>query len=67
MSPNPDRDYRGQIIREEGTRTALYKKLELDFETKIKRYNPKFEMISCPQNPKTRKVSKSKKRAKASG
>ena len=38
-----------------GDENTLYKKLELDFETKIKRYNPKFEMISCPQNPKNEK------------
>ena len=38
-----------------GDENTLYKKLELDFETKIKRYNPKFEMISCPQNPKKEK------------
>ena len=50
-----------------GDENSLYKKLELDFETKIKRYNPKFEMISCPQNQRMRKVSKSKKKAKASG
>ena len=38
-----------------GDENTLYKKLEVDFETKIKRYNPKFEMISCPQNPKNEK------------
>ncbi|CAL6447372.1 unnamed protein product [Bathycoccus prasinos] len=37
-----------------GDENSLYKKLELDFETMIKRY-AKFEMISCPQNPKNEK------------
>ena len=34
--------------------STLYKKLEKDFETKIKRY-VKFELISTPQNPKNEK------------
>ena len=37
-----------------GDESTLYKKLEKDFETKIKRY-VKFELISTPQNPKNEK------------
>ena len=37
-----------------GDESTLYRKLENDFETKIKRY-VKFELISTPQNPKNEK------------
>lgn len=43
-----------------GDENTLYKKLEQDFETKIKRYT-KFEMIATPQNPKNEKTIEEQK------
>lgn len=43
-----------------GDENTLYKKLEQDFETKIKRYT-KFEMIATPQNPKNERTIEEQK------
>jgi 23S rRNA (pseudouridine1915-N3)-methyltransferase len=43
-----------------GDENTLYKKLEQDFEMKIKRYT-KFEMIATPQNPKNEKTIEEQK------